>query len=128
MHVKRVLKASQNSVWGVPKPVKIETWDGPGCRNAAVKLHRAAKRQPRASKKCPRDAQEASKRGHEAPKSAQKPVKSRPRDRQTFPASTPRRVFSTIVVRSYIRQALETILDRCVARAQSLPCVKHTQT
>ena len=56
MHVKRVLKASQNSVWGGPKPFKIEAWDGPGNRNAAVQLHRAAKRQPRASKKCPREA------------------------------------------------------------------------
>ena len=56
MHVKRVLRAPQNSVWDVPKPFKIEAWDGPGNPNAAMKLHRAAKRQPRASKKCPRDA------------------------------------------------------------------------
>ena len=75
MHVKRVLRAPQNSVWDVPKPFKIEAWDGPGSRNAAVKLHRAAKRQPRASKKCPRDAQEVPKRGQKPPKSEQKPVK-----------------------------------------------------
>ena len=63
MNDKRALKAFQNSVWAVPKPFKIEAWDGPGSRNAAVKLHRAAKRQPRASKKaqetpkkCPREA------------------------------------------------------------------------
>ena len=75
MNVKRVLKASQNSVWGGPKPFKIEAWDGPGNRNAAVQLHRAAKRQPRASKKCPRDAQEVPKRSQQPPKSEQKPVK-----------------------------------------------------
>ena len=75
MNGKRALKASQNSVWAVPKPFKIEAWDGPGSRNAAVKLHRAAKRQPRASKKCPRDTQEVSKRGQKPPKSEQKPVK-----------------------------------------------------
>ena len=75
MHVKRVLRASQNSVWDVPKPFKIEAWDGPGNRNAAVQLHRAAKRQPRASKKCLRDAQEVPKRGQKPPKSEQKPVK-----------------------------------------------------
>ena len=46
-HVKRALKVSQNSVWDVPKPFKIEAWDGPGNPNAAMKLHRAAKRQPR---------------------------------------------------------------------------------
>ena len=84
MHVKRALKASQNSVWDVPKPFKIEAWDGPGNPNAAMKLHRAAKRQPRASKKCPRDAQEAPKRGQEPPKSEQKPVKWRPREHQTL--------------------------------------------
>ena len=75
MNGKRALKASQNSVWAAPKPFKIEAWDGPGSRNAAVKLHRAAKRQPRASKKCPRDAQEVPKRGQKPPKSEQKPVK-----------------------------------------------------
>ena len=73
MHVKRALKASQNSVWDVPKPFKIEAWDGPGNRNAAVQLHRAAKRQPRASKKCPRDAQERTKAGQVTPQRAPNP-------------------------------------------------------
>ena len=75
MNVKRALKASQTSIWAAPKPFKIEAWDGPGNQNAAVQLHRAAKRQPRASKKCPRDAQEVPKRGQKPPKSEQKPVK-----------------------------------------------------
>ena len=75
MNVKRALKAIQNSVWATPKPFKIEAWDGPGSRNAAVKLHRAAKRQPRASKTCPRDAEEAPEKGQELPKSEQKPAK-----------------------------------------------------
>ena len=75
MNVRRVLKASQNSVWAAPKPSKIEAWDGSGRQHAALKLHTAAKRQPRAPKNCPRDAQEAPKRGQEPPKSEQKPAK-----------------------------------------------------
>ena len=43
MHVKRVLRAPQNSVWDVPKPFKIEPWDDPGSQNVALKFHRAAK-------------------------------------------------------------------------------------
>ena len=112
MHVKRPLKASQNSVWDVPKPFKIEAWDGPGNPNAAMKLHRAAKRQPRASKKCPRDAQEAPKRGQEPPKSEQKPVKWRPREHQTLPESISRRNWSTIFAGSSVEQAPGMIL-RC---------------
>ena len=75
MHVKRVLRAPQNSVWDVPKPFKIEAWDGSGRQHAALKLHTAAKRQPRAPKKRPRDVQEALKKGQEPPKSEQKPAK-----------------------------------------------------
>ena len=127
MHVKRVLRASQNSVWDVPKPFKIEAWEGPGSQNATLKLHRAAKRQPRASKKCPRDAQEVPKRGQKPPKSEQKPAKSRPKACQTFPESTPRHVFSTIFAESSVRQALGTISRRFKAWAQSLRCVKTIQ-
>ena len=72
---KRALKVSQNPVWDVPKPSKIEAWDGSGGQHEALKLHTAAKRQPRAPKNCPRDAQEAPKRGQEPPKSEQKPAK-----------------------------------------------------
>ena len=72
---KTFFKASQNEVWDIPKPFKIEPWDGPGIQNSALKLYRAAKRQPRASKKCSRDAQEAPKRGQEPPKSGQKLAK-----------------------------------------------------
>ena len=72
---KEFLKASANQVCNVPKPSKNEAWDDPGSQNAALKLHRAAKRQPRVPEQCPRDAQEASKRGQEPPKSEQKPAK-----------------------------------------------------
>ena len=72
---KHAPEAFQNPVQHVPKPFKIEAWDGPGNPNAAMKLHRAAKRQPRASKKCPRDAQEPPKRGQKASKSEQKLAK-----------------------------------------------------
>ena len=78
MHVKRVSKASQNSVWDVPKPFKIEAWDGPGSRNAAVKLHRAAKRQPRASKKA-----------QETPKKCPREARSRPRANQSRSSDAP---------------------------------------
>ena len=89
MHVKRVLRASQNSVWDVPKPFKIEAWDGPGNPNAAMKLHTAAKRQPRASKKGkrrprsaqerPGAAQERTKAGQVTPKRAPNPQRFHPK-------------------------------------------------
>ena len=78
MHVKRVLRAPQNSVWDVPKPFKIEAWDGPGNPNAAMKLHRAAKRQPRASKK-----------GQETPKKRPREARSRPRANKSRPSDAP---------------------------------------
>ena len=78
MHVKRALKASQNSVWDVPKPFKIEAWDGPGNRNAAVKLHRAAKRQPRAYK------------NQETPKKHPREARSRPRANKSRSSGAPK--------------------------------------
>ena len=78
MHVKRVLRGPQNSVWDVPKPFKIEAWDGPGNPNAAMKLHRAAKRQPRASKK-----------GQETSKKRPREARSRPRANKSRSSGAP---------------------------------------
>ena len=68
------VKASQNSVWHVPDPFKIEAQGAPGNRNATLKLFRAATRQPRAPQKCTRAAQEGPKSGQEPPRSAQVPA------------------------------------------------------
>ena len=60
----------QNPVRDVPKPSKIEAWDGPNHQNAALKRPRAfksgqevPKRRPRSIRETPGAAQERAKAG-----------------------------------------------------------------
>ena len=115
---KHAAKAFQNSAWHAPKPFKFEARGGLGSQKIAFD-------QPSDAQERPRAAREAPKRVQEPPKRSQKPAKRRPRGVQNcfrpLPSRAwhaPRRVWSTILVESSVRQALGAILCCFLSCAQ----------
>ena len=108
-----VPKHSENHSSAFPSPPKSRPEASWG-----AKMHpKGTSDQPSDAQERPRGGQEALKRLQKPPKSSQKPAKRRPRGIQNslrpLPSRAwhaPRRVWSTILVESSVRQALGAIL------------------